>query len=32
MAYFWLRYPDKYYIYKTSEMKNAVAELNSNSI
>lgn len=26
-TYLWLRYPDKYYIYKYSEVKNAAAEL-----
>ena len=29
-TYLWLRYPDKYYIFKLSEMKNVAAELNSD--
>ena len=29
-TYLWLRYPDKYYIYKYGEVKKVVAELNSD--
>ena len=29
-TYLWLRYPDKYYIYKLSEARNVAAELKSN--
>ena len=30
MAYLWLRYPDKYYIYKFSEVKAVSSELESD--
>lgn len=30
MAYLWLRYPDKYYIYKFSEVKAVLSELESD--
>lgn len=30
-TYLWLKYPDKYYIYKLSEAKNVASELKSNN-
>ncbi len=30
MTYLWLRYPDKYYIYKLSEVKAVSSELESD--
>ena len=31
-TYLWLKYPDKYYIYKFSEVKNVATVLNSNYV
>lgn len=31
-VYLWLRYPDKYYVYKYGEVKTAADELNSNYV